>query len=247
MKAGRTLLILLTAFVTLHADDFGDQCRTVIEKWQNSVITVKLITEMYESERKVEVLATVIDDGGLAIISLSSFGSGYGYGDQVKIKDIKMIMAENTEIPAKILLRDQDFDIAFIRPIEKGKQVFNPLDLHDSYEPQVMENYVALSRLSSAAGYAIAGADGRILSIIKKPRLYYVPDFITIISTGLAIPAFALDGRLIGIIMLKMNRSGEFMGDEMFRGMGGMSTLPVIVPAADIIDILERAPELKKP
>lgn len=158
-----------------------------------------------------------------------------------------MVMSDNNEIQAKILLRDQDFDVAFIRPLEKSKQVFAPLDLHDSHDPEILENYIALSRLSSAAGYAIAGSAGRVLSIIKKPRKYYVPDFITVIATGLATPAFSLDGRLIGIIMLKVNRSGEYLTDEMFRGMGGMSTLPVIVPAEDIVDILERAPELKKP
>ncbi len=247
MKLVNTLLILLLGIVMLQADDIGDLSRQVIEKWQNSVITVKLITEMYESERKIEVLATVIDDAGLAIISLSSFGSGMGLDNQVKIKDLKMVMPDNTEIPAKILLRDQDFDIAFIRPTEKTKQDFFPVDLKNSHVPEIMELYVALSRLSSAAGYVVAGAEGRVLAIIKKPRLYYVPDFITVISTGLATPAFSIDGNLIGIIMLKTSRSGEYLTDEMFRGMGGMSTLPVIVPAKDIIDILERAPELKKP
>src|SRR4030043_200880 len=169
-----------------------------------------------------------------------------GY-DQLKIKDLKMIMPDNTEIPAKILLRDQDFDIAFVRPIEKSKQVFSAVDLHDSYEPEIMESYVALSRLSSAAGYVAAGSEGRVHAIMKKPRLYFVPDLVTVIVTGLATPAFAIDGRLIGIIMLKVNRSGEYLTDEMFRGMGGMSTLPVIVPAKDINDIIERAPELRKP
>ncbi len=247
-SSAKVALILLLTTLFPKADEIGDAARRVIEEWQHSVISARLVIEVFESERKIEVMATIIDDAGLAIISLSSISPGYGrYEDQSKIKDLKMIFPDGTEIPAKVLLRDQDFDVAFIRPTDKTKLVFTPVDLYNSHEPQIMESYIALSRLSGAAGYVAVGSEGRIKSVIRRPRVYYVPDFMTVITTGLATPVFSTSGLLVGIMMMKTSRIGEYMTDEMFRGMGGMSTLPVIVPAKDLIDILKRAPELKKP
>jgi len=112
--------------------------REVLSKWGKAVVSVRLTMKMRmsakgrqveEEEGTQEIRATVIDPSGLAVCSLSEAdptqmfkawgGEAEGYSWEVDITAVKLRLADGKEISGKIVLRDKDLDLAFIRPTEK--------------------------------------------------------------------------------------------------------------------------------
>lgn len=239
-------LLFLSGFLLtpVWADEVADLSYAVLEKWQDAIITARVVIEVYESERKTEILLTVIDESGLAVSSLSSispssmFGSGM---DDTKVKSVTMILPDNEEIPANVVLRDQDLDLAFIKPIEKIDKKLTAIDLSDNSEPEILDHIVALSRLGNAGGYAPVVSISRIEAIIKKPRTMFMTDPMKALLSGLGVPVYTLDGKVIGLNLMRVSKSTDIIGDDLSRGMGALPTLPIILPAQEIIDIIKRA------
>jgi hypothetical protein len=233
-----------TLLTPAWADEAGDLSKAVLEKWQDAIITARVVVEVYESERKTEILLTVIDESGLSVSSLSSispasiFGSGM---DETKVKSITMILSDKEEIPANVVLRDQDLDLAFIKPSEKIDKKLTAIDLADNSTPEILDHIVMLSRLGNAGGYAPVVSVSRIEAIIKKPRTMFMTDPMKALLSGLGIPVYTLDGKVIGLNLMRASKSTEMVGDDLTRGMGALPTLPIILPAQEIIDIIKNA------
>ena len=93
-----SLFVLCLLMVTslwvgpVWADKTAELSQKVLGKWQDAVITVRVIIEVYESERKIEILATIIDKSGLAVLSLSSISPASMYGamaDETKVRVLR--------------------------------------------------------------------------------------------------------------------------------------------------------------
>jgi len=248
MLVGGFLLANLTVPGLVRADDVAGFMKTIMQERQDAVVLTKTVVEMFDSERKMEGLATIISDEGLAVISLSGIdpGSFYRAGfDDVNVKDIKMVLADNTEIPSRIILRDPELDLAFIKPVEPLDQKLTFVPLSEHATPEMFDQVVILSRLGSAVGNVPSLAIARIQAIIEKPRIMFMPDPFTGLVSGMGTPVFSLDGHVIGILLLKFTRgSDDYAGD--LGGISSLGLLPVILPAQEIIDVMEKAPELKE-
>ncbi|UCC12379.1 MAG: trypsin-like peptidase domain-containing protein [candidate division WOR-3 bacterium] len=231
-----------------HGDEIAELSKTIMEQGQEAVVLTKTVLEMFDSERKVEGLASVINKEGLAVISLTSidpasfYRSGFG---EVKVKDIKMILSDNTEIPSKVVLRDPELDLAFIKPIEKIDRDLNFVSLFEHTIPQMLDHIVVLSRLGSALSNVPSISIARVQAIIEKPRTMYVPDPFIVLASGMGTPVFALDGNIIGILLMRVTRGNESYQSDV-GGLSGLGMLPIILPAQEIIDVMEKAPELKE-
>lgn len=236
--------------VPAWADEEAKETREIINKWQDVVITVKLVVEMYESENNIEVLATIIDSSGLAVLSLSSFDhSSMGFGSdasrvEIKVKDVKMFIPDGDEISAKIVLRDRDLDLAFVCPIDKLDKAIPALDLTEHGKLDIMDQVLILSRLGKFAGYVPLASLGRIHAVIKKPRVLYLPGLDGFVS-GLGTPVFSLDGEVVGILLLRVTRTQGFGAGDMFGGIGGIGTVPIILPAEEILEVVKKASLIK--
>ncbi|MGH9381662.1 MAG: hypothetical protein ACRD2Z_13760 [Thermoanaerobaculia bacterium] len=71
-------------------------------------------------------------------------------------KDLRMRLGDAKEVPAIIVLRDQDLDLAFIRPAEAPETALPALDLSNAGEPLLLETQVVLSRLGRAGDWSPA-------------------------------------------------------------------------------------------
>lgn len=246
------IIILILSLLTAPgwADEIAEATKEIVNKWQDAVVTTKIVIKMYEVERKTEAMATIIDPSGLAILSLSivdpsSLRSDADAGAGAEITDIKMVMSDNNEVPAEIVMRDRDLDLIFIRPTEKLNESIVALDLTQNIELDVMDQIVILSHLGSVAGYAPSVSLWRINAVVKKPRTLYVPEFMAILN-GLGVPAFTLDGKIVGILLLRISKSPSAGTGSFFGGLGGSGILPVILPAEEIIEVISKIPELNK-
>jgi len=239
----------------VHGDEVATNGRQVVEKWQNAVVTVRLVIKMtfamggsesHEEEQKSDVNGTVVDASGLTVVSLSEAdpsemfkrmaaragGEEPQMNVESQVTDVKLRFADGTEVPAKIVLRDKDLDLAFVRPAEKLAQPVAAADLTQSAAPQVLDEVITLVRLGDFGDWAIAPRVDRIQAILAKPRTVYVPQD----SDRSGAPVFSLEGKMVGVTVVRLP-SGPSATPAM-EDMGGVA---VILPAADILEVAKQA------
>jgi S1-C subfamily serine protease len=240
VTATRALMMILFTMALAWCGSTDSLARAIVERWQDAVVTVKIVSEQYEYESKAEAFGTIVDSSGIVVLSLARADPGsagmWDAGADRKIKDIKIMTADGSEIAAEILLRDVDLDLLFIRPVGEKGGPFPAVRLSDSSTPDILDEILILSRLGETAGYVPLAALSRIHAIIKKPRTLYVSDIINVFS-GLGTPAFTLDGRVVGILLVRVAKS-ENLSADIFAEFGGM--MPVIVPAEEIQSVVKK-------
>jgi hypothetical protein len=206
-------------------------------------------------EKKNEAMATVIDASGLALCSLAALdpttvigtvrATINGQVQSLRIKgelsEIKYRLADGTEIPARVVLKDDDADLALLAPekaledADKGK--ISAINLADAVKDvQVMDPVIMVVRLSRNLGYAGSVGVGRISAKLGKPRVEYL------VGGQPGLPAFNRDGKLLGVVLThrKLNNDISASSDTV--------QTPVLIPAADIVDAAAQAKEeAKKP
>jgi len=257
---GSSALALVLAWPTF-GDELADKGRAIFTKNHLSVVTVQLVLKSKVSvpgmggqsnEARQDATGTVLDPSGLTVLSLSNTDPGQlmqsmmGGGDEdsrfkveTELTDIKILLEDGTEIPAEVVLRDKDLDLAFVRPKSKVATPLTALDLTKPGKAEILDEVVTLNRLGKPAGRAYSASVERISAIVQKPRLFYIPDG-NMTSTALGSPAFTLDGKPLGIFVMRTTKSGG-------GGMGMFNFKPdnmtsIIVPADDIVKAAKQVP-----
>ncbi len=193
------------------------------------------------SERQAQANATVLDAGGLTVLSLSTLQpdtlmaramSGRGRANvHVDITseplEIKMHLAGGRELPAKLVLRDEDLDLAFIRPTAAPDAAWVHIDA-PSAAPALLDPLLVVERTSEATGWSIAASVGMVQFILDKPRTYYQLAWPSLAESGLGSPVFDLKGNFVGVILLRNP------GPRAAPALG-------ILPADDIRDVAKQA------
>jgi S1-C subfamily serine protease len=255
--------VMLIAAGDVGAQDARSSARDVIKKWQEAVVNVRVVLktrmsmggrEMQSADDSVDAVGTVIDPSGLTVMSLGSLnpgammnklvGASVGGGDnRVEISseptDLKIRLPDAREMPAKIVLRDEDLDLAFIRPTAKPASSLVAINLSESVKPALLDQMVVLSRLGRVGGWTASATLVDVSAIIERPRTFYV------LSGGSAMgtPAFSTSGKLVGLLTLRQVDPGRSSMFSMMGGAESMGLLPVILPAADVLEIAKQATE----
>jgi hypothetical protein len=249
-----------------RADELAEKGRDILSKNQHAIVTVEIVLKMKFSlpgmggqanEYRQDLTGTVVDSSGLTVLALSSCEpggliqnvlSGMSEDEDEKFKmdtelsDVKILLEDGTEMPADIVLRDKELDLAFIRPKIRPSTPIAALDLSKSAKAQVLDQIITLNRLSQAAGRAYAASVERISAVVQKPRFFYVPDS-EMSSTTLGSPAFTLDGNVLGVfVMRSVNQKSSGFGVFSFRPEGLTS---IILPAEDVLKVAKQVPESK--
>ena len=246
------------------AQDLATKGREILKKHQSSVASVQLVVKSKiglpgfsgdARESKQEVTGTIIDPSGLTVVSLASTdpsglfqslisGLGGEGEDNVKIKmdselsDVKLLFHDGAEMPAEIVLRDKDLDLAFVRPKAKPATPLPALDLAKSAKVDVLDEIITVNRLGKVAGRAYAASVERISAVVQKPRLFYVPGSDKT-ATGLGCPAFTVDGKVVGVFVMRSLKSG---GGEMNMFNAQSSIAAVLLPADDVKKVAAQVP-----
>jgi Trypsin-like peptidase domain len=277
MKTRYGILISFAALAIMtHSaspDEAAKSGRAILAKCQDAVVTVRLAIKQSlsmggrdsKSESKVETTGTMIDSSGLTVVSLTTTDPGNAMkeayaramaargGDPSQLKfdsevsDVKIVLADGTEIAADVVLRDKDLDLAYLRPSDTPAKPLSFVDLAHDAKPQVLDEVVVVNRLTKAANRVPAISIGRIEALVDKPRTFYVLGEATW-GYSLGAPVFSLDGKLIGILFL---RSAKAQVDQtsgfMFSSLSQWGMMPIVLPASDIVDGAKQALEAKTP
>ncbi len=244
----------------VSADELAEKGRAILEKHKSAVVTLAIVINQKVSftgassqsrESKVEATGTVISPEGLIVMSLSetdpssvmeqmmAAAGQSGMQMETEVRDIKIMLLDGTEIAAEVILRDKDLDMAFVRPTEKQSKTFEFVNIEDADSPKHLDPVITLNRLGQVAGREHAASIERISAIVTRPRTLYVPG-LDPTQTGLGSPAFTVDGKFVGINLLRVVSGGG--GGSMLGGRTD-NIAGVIVPATDIREGAAQAPK----
>jgi hypothetical protein len=196
------------------------------------------------TERKFDVGGTVIEASGLTMTSLSSLDPRAVFESmrsQMKTgiepielgkseyKNLRLRLADGAEIPAKIVWKDVDHDLALLIPTgaAASNRPFIFVDLNQAtLSASVLGNYYQLSRTGEEFQRALMVRPSTVLGIIERPRRLFLVST-DIFPDGLGCPVFDPEGRVLGISLHYMEK--------------GLPKDAVVVPASELASLIAQA------
>lgn len=219
--------------------------------WVSAVAKISITTSdsrmgrnIPDQERKLEAVGTIVDSAGMVVTALSNIDpSGQVSGREVNtpqgritldasaiLKEVKIILADGSEVPADVVMKDADLDLAFLRPKPDAKEAkgitFPCVSLKDSGTAELADQVVSLARADEILNRQPQVSRGQIITVTKKPR-----QFLRVNNATQGGPSFTMDGKLLGI---GVNRSTK-----------DKAAVTVVLPAADVLEIAEQAKTAK--
>ena len=205
-----------------------------------------------QGEQKIEVVGTVIHESGLTVVSSASLDPMSTFGNiafevngemqkinpKSQLSEVKMTLADGTEIDCKLVLEDSDLNLSFIMPEKKeGEKLpkFKYISLKEGGKSEILESLILLDRLEKSLNRQCQVLLSRVSAVVKKPRTFYCASNLNMGGT----PVFSENGQILGISSMRKSKKNKGLME-----IGG--DIPVIIPAADVMEIAEQALETTK-
>lgn len=238
----RTVVLVMAVALGLSwpaRADIKTAGRAVLKKHQDAIVHVKLALKTGSSETQAEIAGVVLTPTGLTVVSDFTSNPGGLFSDDTRTEttDVKLVLRDGKEIPAKFVLRDKDLDLAFVQPKETEGLSLPHLKLEKTPQPEPLDEILYLHRLGRGLNREACLAVGRLEAVVKRPRLFLVPDMLNGLQ-NLGCPAFDDQGRPVGIVVVR--RAGK--GLRIPQGVQDILDLlkPVIVSNEEVLQVMEQ-------
>ena len=188
-------------------------------------------------EQKLEALGTIIAEDGLTVLSLNKVDPTAnilsrirtpGASVNVNYTEVMLLMQDGTEVPAKLLLKDVDLDLAYVLPIKERKDEYKevifskvPSQAKQKVDPLILDEVVSIGKLRQTLYRQSTLQRGWVNAVIQKPRKYFVIE-----NTSPGTPVFDQSGKWLGVVVYKM--------------VGGRPSEIVTLPASDVLEIAQQ-------
>ena len=188
-------------------------------------------------EQKLEALGTIIAEDGLTVLSLNKVDPTAnilsrirtpGASVNVNYTEVMLLMQDGTEVPAKLLLKDVDLDLAYVLPIKERKDEYKevifskvPSQAKQKADPLILDEVVSIGKLRQTLYRQSTLQRGWVNAVIQKPRKYFVIE-----NTSPGTPVFDQSGKWLGVVVYKM--------------VGGRPSEIVTLPASDVLEIAQQ-------
>ena len=244
--------ILLLTFALCFGASFQAIAKKPESLWRNLLkenancvtwvsVTVKLEISaggrsLPPQEQKLEALGTIIAKDGLTVLSLNKVDPtanilsrlrSPGASVNVNYTEVMLLMQDGTEVPAKLILKDIDLDLAYVLPIKERKEEYKDVvfsKVPNSVEknaPLILDEVVSIGKLRQTLYRQSTLRRGWVNAVIEKPRKYFVIE-----NTSPGTPVFDRNGKWLGVVVYKM--------------VGGRPSEIVTLPASDVLEIAEQ-------
>lgn len=232
------LALMLTGFASFAETTVEQTGREALAAVQDSIVGVSAVIRIEAgSERQdvpIDTLGTVIHESGLIVVSdrmlnpVRGVQAPMGMTLRSSVSKIMLRYADGTEVPASNFYSDPDLDLGFLLPRPRPEQkipALKPVAMDKAVKADILDQVFAMGRFPKELNWEPRVILARVTSIAKKPRkAYYISDI-----SGPGMPVYSMSGTCIGIISQKTIPSAE---------MGKASATPVVVPCADIVDLM---------
>ena len=245
-------VLLAAPFVLAAEGPLKEKALALAAAHKDSVLFLSAVVEIEltagenpvkKEERKLELIGTVIGADGLIAVPLSTLDVAStidgrtvnGPQGPIKIsakgtnKEVKILMPDGTEVPAKVAFKDPDIDLAFIRPEKPESVKLTPVNTADSAPMTLLDDVIILGRLGKDLNREAVIMTSEIISIVTKPRT-----FAKIGTQSLGTPVFNKDGKFLGIGINRFSAKGD-------SDSQGVMPSNVVLPAADLIESAAQA------
>ena len=245
---------LLTLPSTFAADGpLRDKALALSASHKDAVLYLSAVAEIEvtlgegpskKEEKKLEILGTVINKDGLIATSLSTLDVASNIDGRtvnsprgaVKLsakgttKEVKIMMPDGSEIPAKVVSKDPDLDLAFIRPEEAdAAKKLTAIDSANHAPLELLQDVIVLGRLNKELNRENVVYTSEIVSLIRKPRT-----FGKIGAPALGMPVFNRDGKFLGIGVNRFSAKNDTESQN-------PTASSVILPAEDLLESAAQA------
>lgn len=250
------LSLLLPAMMPrpAQADPPAEAARSVVVKNKSAVVTLSIVVKFSggdfggDSNSDLEATGFVVDPTGLIVTtnmaidpasSMATLGGSDMGGARftTKVVNLKIITSTGEEMPGKVVLRDTDKNLAFIRPVTAPAAPMPFIDLKTATKAQIGDPVFVLGRLSKSANRGPDLKMERVIGVVERPRTLYVLDSDLMQSIGTAI--FNEAGAPLGILTMRISpgRRRSFSVQDSF--------MAVVVPGEDVMEVGAQAPQAK--
>ena len=189
------------------------------------------------ADQRIQSLVTILDSSGLGVMSLTALdpselmsaqlSRGRAAAAAINVtteqSNLRYRMPDGREIPVRVVLRDKELDLAFLRPVEKLAAPVTAVDAVVA-RPIPIDSVVVLQRLPELSGWQATALFSSVQVVVEKPRTFYV-----LTSGVIGSPVFDLRGRFIGVVLRFKNEADA------------ANAPPIVLPAADIREVAKQA------
>ena len=218
--------------------------RAVLRRYADTVVGVEMVVTLKGTqgdrplparEQKREINGTFVSGTGLTVLSLGSIDPRNGLPasmltqvrfEEPEFKEVKLRLANGTEIPARMVLKDADLDLVFIAPEAPLAKPVPFVDLSRPAKPVILGTYYDVSRGSKLAQRVPAVRAINVIGIIEKPRQYILAS-----EYSPGCPVF--------------DEKGEVLGISVRHVAGGQAAGIVILPTVSVAEIAAQAAAIK--
>lgn len=230
--------------VSPFAEDWGK----VLETRSAALASIKFVMKIEpgSQEQEAEITAVMIDSKGILLCSNTQTGgfppllqSRMGGMTATPI-NIKVLLGDDTDgLPAKIIARDSELDLAWIQIDDAGDRTFTAVDFTQGQTPAVGETLLTVARLGKFFDRAPILQTTRLGGITRMPRRLYIPADASI-ANELGTPVFTTTGAPVGFTVLQLPEVEDVEGG----GMNAREYMSVVIlPAEDVVRATARAME----
>ena len=237
--------------------------RKALQNYEKAVITLSAVVKLEikgqdmggagEHEIKTQCVAAIIDPSGLAVTSLTNLSPQNSMGRiryggrsveiDSQVEEVKYRLSDGTEVPARLVLKDDDLDLAFLAPLkpldEPTRQKISVIPLGDgTAQAELLDPTIFICRATDSLNYVPILEVDKIVAVISTPRTCYLGNM-----TILGATVFDAQGKFMGIVARCIKAEGN---DGMARLSSSMISR-LILPAADVARLVPQAKdEVKK-
>jgi S1-C subfamily serine protease len=226
--------------------------RALVKRYADAIVNVELVVtlkvkmgdrEAPPREQRIEVNGTVISPTGLTVTTLGMVdpqatlealrggAGGGGRGPEIvgsEFKEVKLRLANGTEVPARFVLKDADLDLAFMAPeasVENAGRQFPFVKLDEVAEGALLADYFYVGRAAKIQQRVPLVRATEIVGIVEKPRRFYL--LTDQLAQWLGTPVFNLEGRVLGVTL-------QHFANGQRSGL-------IVLPAEDIAEMAKQA------
>lgn len=194
-------------------------------------------------DRTFEQLGTVVSSDGRVLLSATSIDPAAVMDGRTvntpagpmklaatsQVKEAFIVLADGTEIAAKVVLKDKDLNLALLAPAEATTTPFVPVDVAVSDTVEPVDEVVVLGRMDKSLDRVSKVEIDAVAAVTTKPR-----PFISIHISATGCPVFSVGGKFVGLTSAKIDLGGDGDGE-------GVAMEPVVIPAAVVQKFLVQA------